>query len=213
MRCSFRTHLFSWMRFPGRCPGLVCLAPFRANGTMAFHPATVSTTVSTTVSCHRVLPPCPATLSCHSVRHRAHHRAQHRAQYRTQYRTLIAVPIPMPKPRYRPHALKGHRIPAQGANPGNPPGKTDPRSEGTPHRSPHRTLLQTKFWQATGFEPPPSHPRLEGCGLWASCGNRGQRTRLQWRRPACVDCSYTRPGHRPLPQPTPVLRKNLKDDK
>ena len=67
MRCSFRTHLFSWMRFPGRCPGLVCLAPFRANGTMAFHPATVSTTVSTTVSCHRVLPPCPATLSCHSV--------------------------------------------------------------------------------------------------------------------------------------------------
>jgi hypothetical protein len=30
-------------------------------------------------------------------------------------------------------ALKGHRIPAQGANPGTPPGKTDPRSEGTPH--------------------------------------------------------------------------------
>ena len=32
------------------------------------------------------------------------------------------------------HALWGHRIPAQGANPGNPPGKTIPRSEGTPHR-------------------------------------------------------------------------------
>ena len=30
---------------------------------------------------------------------------------------------------------------------------------------------------------------------------------------ACVDCSYTRPEHRPLPQPTPGLRKNLKDDK
>jgi len=30
-------------------------------------------------------------------------------------------------------ALKGHRIPAQGANPGNTPGKTNPRSEGTPH--------------------------------------------------------------------------------
>jgi hypothetical protein len=27
MRCSFRTHLFSGMRFPGRCPGLVCVAP------------------------------------------------------------------------------------------------------------------------------------------------------------------------------------------
>ncbi len=27
MRCSFRTHLFSGMRFPGRCPGLVCVTP------------------------------------------------------------------------------------------------------------------------------------------------------------------------------------------
>jgi hypothetical protein len=36
-------------------------------------------------------------------------------------------------PRFRCHALKGHCIPAQGANPGNPPGKRDPRSEGTPH--------------------------------------------------------------------------------
>jgi len=36
-------------------------------------------------------------------------------------------------PRFRCHALTGHRIPAQGANPGNPPGKRDPRSEGTPH--------------------------------------------------------------------------------
>ena len=27
MRCSFRTHLFFRMRFPGRCPGLVCDAP------------------------------------------------------------------------------------------------------------------------------------------------------------------------------------------
>ena len=26
MRCSFRTHPFSRMRFPGRCPGLVCVA-------------------------------------------------------------------------------------------------------------------------------------------------------------------------------------------
>ena len=36
-------------------------------------------------------------------------------------------------PRLRYHALNGHRIPAQGANPGNQPGKTTPRSEGTPH--------------------------------------------------------------------------------
>ena len=39
------------------------------------------------------------------------------------------------QPRVRSHALTGHRIPAQGANPGNPPGKRNPRSEGTPHRS------------------------------------------------------------------------------
>jgi hypothetical protein len=26
-----------------------------------------------------------------------------------------------------------------------------------------------------------SEPCFEGCGLWAKCGNRGRRTRLQWR--------------------------------
>ena len=36
-------------------------------------------------------------------------------------------------PFFQSHALTGHRIPAQGANPGNPPGKRNPRSEGTPH--------------------------------------------------------------------------------
>ena len=36
-------------------------------------------------------------------------------------------------PRFRFHALRGHRIPAQGANPGNAPEKTNLRSEGTPH--------------------------------------------------------------------------------
>jgi hypothetical protein len=41
---------------------------------------------------------------------------------------------PIAQPRVRHHALKGHRIPAQGANPGTPPIKTDPRSEGTLHR-------------------------------------------------------------------------------
>ena len=37
------------------------------------------------------------------------------------------------KLRSRSHALNGHRIPAQGANPGDPPGKRNTRSEGTPH--------------------------------------------------------------------------------
>jgi hypothetical protein len=36
-------------------------------------------------------------------------------------------------PRFQSHALTGHRIPAQGANPGNTPGKRNTRSEGTPH--------------------------------------------------------------------------------
>ena len=31
-RCSFRTHLFFRMRFPGRCPGLVCVAPLGQMG-------------------------------------------------------------------------------------------------------------------------------------------------------------------------------------
>ncbi len=43
------------------------------------------------------------------------------------------VPNPMPSPGFEPHALNGHRIPAQGANPGDPPGKRNTRSEGTPH--------------------------------------------------------------------------------
>ena len=34
----------------------------------------------------------------------------------------------------------------------------------------------------TGCGEADSGPGLEGCGLWAKCENRGQRTRLQWRR-------------------------------
>jgi hypothetical protein len=33
----------------------------------------------------------------------------------------------------------------------------------------------------TGFESARSYLRFEGCGLWAKCGNRGQRPQLQWR--------------------------------
>jgi hypothetical protein len=33
----------------------------------------------------------------------------------------------------------------------------------------------------SGCEEAVSHTCLEGCGLRAKCGNRGRRTRLQWR--------------------------------
>ena len=36
MRCSFRTHLLFRMRFPGRCPGLVCVAPLGQMGRWRF---------------------------------------------------------------------------------------------------------------------------------------------------------------------------------
>ena len=39
MRCSFRTHLFFRMRFPGRCPGLVCVAPLGQLAKLQTHPA------------------------------------------------------------------------------------------------------------------------------------------------------------------------------
>ena len=52
-----------------------------------------------------------------------------RYRYRAAHRVSVTVGRP---PRFRCHALRGHRIPAQDANPGNPPEKRDPRSEGTP---------------------------------------------------------------------------------
>ena len=48
-------------------------------------------------------------------------------------KSTTAFPVSERRPRSRFHALKGHRIPAQGANSGIPPGKTNLRSEGTPH--------------------------------------------------------------------------------
>ena len=61
---------------------------------------------------------------------------------RSRCRAITAFPIPwtyrvsgfMPQPYFESHALTGHCIQAQGANPGKTPIKTNPRSEGTPHR-------------------------------------------------------------------------------
>ena len=39
----------------------------------------------------------------------------------------------LPSPHGASYESPGHRIPAQGANPGDPPGKRNTRSEGTPH--------------------------------------------------------------------------------
>jgi hypothetical protein len=121
----------------------------------------------------------------------------------------------MPQSRVRHHALKGHRIPAQGANPGNPPGKRNPRSEGTPHNlrvsdidqgTPYAVFLQNtpilsdaipRAMPWAGMRCPfrayyamtvpvswayrVSDTVVDRCGLAANCGNRGRRTRLQWR--------------------------------
>ena len=42
-------------------------------------------------------------------------------------------------------------------------------------------LTERLFEQGTGCGEAVSELCLEGCGLRATCGNRGQRTRLQWR--------------------------------
>ena len=115
---------------------------------------------------------------------------------------------PIPPPRVRSHALTGHCIPARGANPGNLPGKRNPRSEGTPHSlrvsdidpgTPYAVFLQNTpiLWDAVPRAMPWAGMRypfrvygtitfsdtvFDRCGLGATCGNRGQRTRLQWRR-------------------------------
>ena len=38
------------------------------------------------------------------------------------------------------------------------------------------------FGMGPGCVKGDADPCFEGCGLWAKCENRGQRTRLQWRR-------------------------------
>ena len=45
-----------------------------------------------------------------------------------------------------------------------------------------------------------SDPCFEGCGLGAKCGNRGHRTRLQWRLGRRLVISEPDPGWRILAQ-------------
>jgi hypothetical protein len=47
-------------------------------------------------------------------------------------------------------------------------------------------FLRTFFEEVTGSVEADSESCLEGCGLGASCGNRGRRTRLQRGFAACV---------------------------
>ncbi len=123
---------------------------------------------------------------------------------RFRRRAITAFSIPwaycvsgfMPQSYFESHALTGHCIPAQGANPGKTPIKTNPRPEGTPHRSPHRT----SFEEGTGFVEAVSDLCFEGCGLSATCENRGRRTRLQWRLGRRVVVSELDSGWRILAQ-------------
>ena len=132
MRCSFRTHLFSRMQFPGFAPWAGMRCPVGANGTMAFpipRPRSQSGHRVPSGWCAPVGPNGTTAFPC-----------PHRG---IAFQRVGAVPldpidhhVPDPyatKLRSRSHALNGHRIPAQGANPGDPPGKRNTRSEGTPH--------------------------------------------------------------------------------
>ena len=130
MRCSFRTHLFSRTGFPGRCPGLVCIAPFRAN----------CGSQSDALSWYALPRWANGTMA---FRSRVH------APTGIASRRVGAAPLePIPQPRSRSHAPTGHRIPAQGANPGNPPGKE------TRVLKERRIAagLGTTFWHGTGCE-------------------------------------------------------------
>ncbi len=106
----------------------------------------------------------------------------------------IAVPISDRPPRSRSHALKGASHTSPGCNPGNPPGKTTPRSEGTPHRRAPRALdldpallsgLSSLF---SGLIPQPFYPaflpRPSLCGVPSehtySLGGGSQGVALGW---------------------------------
>jgi hypothetical protein len=80
-----------------------------------------------------------------------------------------ALPGPMVETAFPIPCPEGASHTSPGCNPGNPPGKTTPRSEGTPHRSPLRTFCWrgnprfTRSRGARGENPiflPPRSPRL-----------------------------------------------------
>jgi hypothetical protein len=63
---------------------------------------------------------------------------------RSRYGASIMSPIPERRPRLRSHALEGHRIPAQGTNPGNAPGNI------------FRILKERRIGRGLGPSPRPS---------------------------------------------------------
>ena len=123
-------------------------------------------------------------------------------------KSTTAFPVSERRPRSRFHALKGHRIPAQGANSGIPPGKTNLRSEGTPHHfrvsdldpgTPYAVFLQNTLilWDAVPRAMPWAGMRypfrvhypimfsdavFDRYVLTAKWEKRGHRTRLQCPR-------------------------------
>jgi hypothetical protein len=133
MRCSFRTHLFSRVRFPGLAPWAGMRCPLQ--GKLQFPGRCPSGYALPRWGKLQFPGRCPGWYALPRW---------------GKLNNGILIPRPCPNghrvltcrsgsvganrpPRFRCHAPTGHRIPAQGANPGNPAGKRDPRSEGTPH--------------------------------------------------------------------------------
>jgi hypothetical protein len=46
---------------------------------------------------------------------------------------------------------------------------------------PKSTKKELQLRAGSAFVEAVPYPCLEGCGLWANCASRGQRTQLQWR--------------------------------
>jgi hypothetical protein len=104
-------------------------------------------------------------------------------------------------PRCRFSALKEHRIPAQGANPGNPPGKTNQRSEGTPHnRVPPTSSPPSAFISFLSLLSYPFTPQISSllpspflCGVPSEhiyspiCGADREMQTIREPRPFSVD--------------------------
>jgi hypothetical protein len=108
-------------------------------------------------------------------------------------------------PWFQSHALTGHRIPAQGANPGNPPGNTNQRSEETPHTlrvldidsgPPYAVFLQNTLflsdavpWVGTlgWYALPRGGKWNDGISIPCLCHQPEHRGPLRWCGPVRVD--------------------------